>query len=47
MLGASDAGKTTLLRIMAGIIAPDRGKTFYDGKDVTHTAVQKLAMAYQ
>ncbi|WP_051694510.1 ABC transporter ATP-binding protein [Desulfohalovibrio reitneri] len=49
ILGPSDAGKTTLLRIMCGIDMPDRGRVFFDGKDVTKEAVQKLpvAMVYQ
>lgn len=49
LLGATDAGKTTLLRIMAGIERPDKGKVFYDGKDVTRVPVQKrdVAMVYQ
>lgn len=49
LLGASDAGKTTLLRVMAGIDQPDRGRILYDGEDVTRKAVQKrpVAMVYQ
>jgi len=49
LLGATGAGKTSLLRIMAGIDAPDSGRIFYDGKDVTGVPVQKrhVAMVYQ
>ena len=49
ILGASDAGKTTLLRIMSGIGRPDRGKIYYNDEDVTHLAMQKrpVAMVYQ
>jgi glycerol transport system ATP-binding protein len=49
LLGETGAGKTTLLRIMCGIDRPDRGRVYYDGRDVTRVAVQKrdVAMVYQ
>lgn len=48
-LGPTGEGKTTLLRIVAGIERPDTGKIIYDGKDVTNVPVQKrnIAMVYQ
>lgn len=48
-LAPTGEGKTTLLRILAGVERPDSGRIYYDGKDVTDVAVQKrnVAMVYQ
>ncbi len=35
LLGASGCGKTTTLRIIAGLEAPDGGQVFLDGQDIT------------
>jgi spermidine/putrescine transport system ATP-binding protein len=35
LLGPSGCGKTTTLRIIAGFEAPDSGRVFFDGKDIT------------
>ena len=35
ILGPSGGGKTTFLRILAGLIAPDRGRILLDGQDIT------------
>ena len=49
LLGATQAGKTTLMRIMAGLDAPFRGRVFADGVDVTGRPVRErnVAMVYQ
>lgn len=37
LLGPSGCGKTTLLRLVAGFYAPDRGSILFDDQDVTRT----------
>jgi glycerol transport system ATP-binding protein len=49
LLGATQAGKTTLMRVMAGLDAPARGRVLADGEDVTGKPVRdrNVAMVYQ
>jgi glycerol transport system ATP-binding protein len=49
LLGATQAGKTTLMRVMAGLDAPSRGRVIADGQDVTGVPVRNrnVAMVYQ
>jgi len=49
LLGATQAGKTTLMRVMAGLDAPAKGRVLADGKDVTGKPVRErdVAMVYQ
>ena len=35
LLGATQAGKTSLMRVMAGLDAPSTGRVLADGQDVT------------
>ncbi len=49
LLGATLSGKTTLMRLMAGLEAPSAGRILWHGQDVTGTRVQdrNVAMVYQ
>ena len=49
LLGATRAGKTSLMRLMAGLDAPSSGRVVADGRDVTGQPVRKrnVAMVYQ
>jgi glycerol transport system ATP-binding protein len=49
LLGATQAGKTSLMRIIAGLDAPSQGSVRVDGKDVTGVPVRErnVAMVYQ
>ncbi len=49
LVAPTGTGKTTLLRVLAGIDRPDNGQILVDGEDVTHTHVRdrNVAMVYQ
>ena len=49
LLGATQAGKTSMMRIMAGLDVPTHGKVLVDGNDVTGMPVRQrnVAMVYQ
>ncbi len=49
LLGTTLAGKTTLMRLMAGLEKPTQGEVWCDDQDVTGVMVQKrsVAMVYQ
>ncbi len=44
ILGASGCGKTTLLRMLIGILTPTSGKILKDGKDITYLSPSKRGM---
>ena len=49
LLGATQAGKTSLMRIMAGLDVPTYGRVMVDGRDVVGVPVRdrNVAMVYQ
>ena len=49
LLGATQAGKTSLMRLMAGLDVPTKGRVVVDGRDVTGMPVRQrnVAMVYQ
>lgn len=49
LLGPTLSGKTSLMRLMAGLDVPNTGKIFWNGEDVTGMRVQdrRVAMVYQ
>lgn len=49
LLGTTLSGKTTLMRLMAGLETPTSGEVWFDGEDVTGVPVQErsVAMVYQ
>lgn len=48
-LGPSGCGKTTVLRALAGLAEPTKGKIYIDGKDVTKlpSNKRKVGMVFQ
>ncbi|MDI6864962.1 ABC transporter ATP-binding protein [Thermodesulfovibrio yellowstonii] len=42
VLGESGGGKTTILKLILGLISPDRGKIFIDGIDITELSEEEL-----
>ena len=49
LLGTTLSGKTTLMRLMAGLEKPTAGRVLFRGRDVTRVPVQKrnVSMVYQ
>jgi glycerol transport system ATP-binding protein len=46
LLGPSNAGKTTLMRVVAGLLPPTSGRVLVNGKDVTEISVRKRSVAF-
>jgi glycerol transport system ATP-binding protein len=46
LVGPMNAGKTTLMRVVAGLLAPDSGRVLVGGKDVTSISVRKRSVAF-
>ncbi len=49
LVGPSGCGKTTMLKVLAGFLAPDEGQILVDGKDISRMEIQKrgTAMVFQ
>ncbi len=49
LLGPSGSGKSTLLNIVAGLQAPDAGRVWFDGQDITAMAPEhrRFALMFQ
>lgn len=49
VFGASGCGKSSLLKIIAGLFKPDAGEVFFDNNEVTHssTSERNLGMVFQ
>jgi lipopolysaccharide export system ATP-binding protein len=43
LLGPNGAGKTTTFYMTVGLVRPDGGKVFFEGKDVTHLPMHQRA----
>lgn len=46
VLGKSGCGKTTMLKILAGLIPPDEGKLYLDGREITEEKAEKRNAIY-
>src|SRR5689334_8722291 len=46
LLGPSGGGKSTVLRIIAGLELPDAGQVFLNGEDATERRVQDRAIGF-
>jgi sulfate transport system ATP-binding protein len=46
LLGPSGGGKTTLLRVIAGLEEPDTGSVWMDGREVTHVPVKRRGIGF-
>jgi ABC-type Fe3+/spermidine/putrescine transport system ATPase subunit len=46
ILGGSGAGKTTILRIIAGLVTPDSGEVFIDDQNVTQLPPEERNIGY-
>lgn len=42
LIGANGAGKTTLLNLICGFIKPTKGTIFFQGRNITHLAPERI-----
>jgi len=43
LLGPNGCGKSTLIKVMIGLLRPSEGRTLYDGRDISHLGSKHLA----
>ena len=43
MIGPNGAGKSTVINVVSGICAPDAGKVYFQGEDITGVPAHKIA----
>src|SRR5699024_7358748 len=43
LLGPNGSGKSSLLKAISGLYPPNRGKVYFDGKNITNIKTWKLA----
>lgn len=43
IIGASGTGKSVLLKCVVGLIPPDKGTVYYDGRDFTHASKDDMS----
>ena len=46
LLGANGAGKTTMMRMMAGIMEPTQGKVTFCGKDIRNNQAYRSVFGF-
>lgn len=46
LLGPSGSGKTTLLRVIAGFEVPDKGRVYFDGRDITDLPAHQRGIGF-
>lgn len=46
LLGPSGSGKSTLLRVIAGFEVPDRGRVFFNGRDITNVPAHERGIGF-
>jgi branched-chain amino acid transport system ATP-binding protein len=45
LIGPNGAGKTTLFHLVTGLLAPDAGSVWFDGRDITHAPPRERCIA--